>query len=64
MIARGSDPEQVAYGGKILGESAIKLEEQIGSKVIYNYDVSDYLSALYAYVIIADSAIYKPVIII
>jgi len=40
VVDRGSDPEQVSYGGKILEESDIESEEQIGSEVIHNYEVS------------------------
>ena len=39
-IARVSSPQQVAYGGEVLGESVIESEEQIGSEVIHTYDVS------------------------
>ena len=40
VIVRVSDPQQVAYGGEILGESVIESEEQIGNKVIQRYEVS------------------------
>jgi len=40
VTCRGSDPEQVAYGGRVLGESAIETEEQIGNRVVHSYDVS------------------------
>ena len=40
MTARVSFPQQVAYGGEVLGESVIETEEQIGSEVIHTYDVS------------------------
>jgi len=40
VIGRVSDPEQVAYGGEVLGESVIESEMQIGSKVKHTYDVS------------------------
>ena len=40
VIGRVSDPEQVAYGGEVLGESVIESELQIGSKVKHTYDVS------------------------
>jgi len=40
VIDRGSHPQQVAYGGEVLGESVIEAEEQIGNKVVHNYEVS------------------------
>ena len=40
MTVRVSSPQQVAYGGEVLGESVIESEEQIGSEVIHTYDVS------------------------
>jgi len=40
VTARVSYPQQVAYGGEVLGESAVKSEEQIGGEVIHTYEVS------------------------
>jgi len=40
VTCRGSHPQQVAYGGRVLGESAIETEEQIGNRVVHSYDVS------------------------
>jgi len=43
VTARVSSPQQIAYGGEVLGESVIESEEQIGSEVIHTYDVSHWL---------------------
>jgi len=40
VVGSRSYPEQVIYGGEILGESVIVSEDQIGMKVTHTYDVS------------------------
>ena len=36
-ISRKTEEEQVFYGGEVVGESAVKYLEQIGSRVIHKY---------------------------
>lgn len=39
LVRRSSKPTQVFYSGDVLGESMIEIDEQIGSRVEYNYEV-------------------------
>jgi len=41
VIVSQSDPEQVVYGGEVLGESIVDSEEQIGREVVHKYEVSE-----------------------
>ncbi|XP_064648554.1 integrin alpha-PS1-like isoform X2 [Lineus longissimus] len=39
LIRGGSSPEQVFYGGEVKGESAIRIEKEIGSPLVHSYEV-------------------------
>jgi len=39
MYCSNSNPGQVMFGGKVVGESAVKFEEQIGPQVKQTYEV-------------------------
>lgn len=34
---RSAEPEQVSYSGEVVGESAIKVLDEIGTKVVHKY---------------------------
>jgi len=39
MFCSNSDPNQVVFGGKIFGESAVQFEQQIGLEVVHTFEV-------------------------
>ena len=47
LFYRQSHPTDVFYGGEVLGESAIKYEDQIGPMVVHSYEVM--LSLLHSF---------------